>query len=201
MSVRRKSVLISVAHSSVAPGAVNVMHTANEHLISLRASIAAFRTLTGTCSVELFDCGPLTAREYSAAKVDRVNGCRPDLAVEIHLNAGGGRYSEVIHHRSSAVGAAAASAIAGALADGLRPRFSTAELETRGARPNSIEKDKHMFFFLERTVVSAVIVEGLFIDRESHVRWLLGADGGAAGAEVYGTIVAHGIKRWLGVAA
>lgn len=192
-----KSVLISVAHSCKAQGAYNAIHGVHEYLISLRASIAAFRTLTGNCAVELFDCGPLAQTEYDDAKIAKVNNCKPDLAVEIHLNAGGGRYSEAIHRAGSLVGEAAAKAIGVSLADGLGPRFARADFEPHGARPNTVEKDKHLFFFLERTTQPAVIVEGLFIDREAHARWLVGVNGGEAGAESYGVIVAEGIKRWL----
>ena len=191
-----KSVLISVAHSCIAKGAHNAIHAADEYLISLRASIAAWRTLTGVCAVELFDCGPLRPNEYDDAKIAKVNGCKPDLAVEIHLNAGGGRYSEVLHKDGSLFGTTAAKYVAASLSDGLRPRFASADLDMRGARPNTIEKDKNLFFWLERTSCPALIVEGLFIDREAHIRWLIGQDGQASGAETYGVLVAEGIKRW-----
>lgn len=191
-----KSVLISVAHSCSSTGANNAIHAVSEYLVSLRASIAAWRTLTGTCAVELFDCGPLKPNEYDDAKVAKVNNCKPDLAVEIHLNSGGGRYSEVLHKDGSLFGTTVAKRIAESLADGLRPRFAPADLEMRGARANSVEKDKHLLFFLERTSAPAVIVEGLFIDREAHVRWLVAEDGNERGAEAYGVFVANGIKRW-----
>ena len=64
---------------------------------------------------------------------------------------------------------------------------------SRGGRPNTVEQDKHLMFLLERTTPPAVIVEGLFLTNADQAAWLAG-DGGC---EVYGLLVAAGVRLWL----
>lgn len=180
------SVLISVAHSSKAQGAADSQGVLTEYFVSLRASQACWRSLSGEHAVELFDCGPLPASEYDNAKIDRVNSCKPDLAVEIHCNAGPptARYHEVIY--ASAEGMTAAQFVINALSAGFAAGNHTG-WPRRGAR-----LDDRGLFFLQKTSVPAIVVEGVFISNDEQAAWL-----STGGAESYGILVAEGIKRWL----
>jgi N-acetylmuramoyl-L-alanine amidase len=180
------SVLISVAHSAKAQGAWDSQKTLSEYRVSLRASEACWRSLSGEFAVELFDCGPLSADEYDDAKIERINSCKPSLAVEIHCNASENRnakYHEVIY--GSAQGMLAAEHVCNALT----AAFSGGNHKwpRRGAR-----LDDRGLFFIKRTAVPAIIVEGLFISNDEQAAWL-----STGGAETYGILVANGIKRWL----
>jgi N-acetylmuramoyl-L-alanine amidase len=164
----------------------------SEYMVSLRATLAAFRNLSGEVPVEMFDVGPFKHSEYDDLKVEAVNRCKPKLAIEIHCNGGppARNYGEVIYHRKSAEGMHAAQDIAQALKDGFSDRH---KWPNRGARVNTIAEDNHLMFFLERTNVPAVIVEGLFLSNLEQAAWLAG-DGGC---EAYGLLVAEGVRKWL----
>jgi len=186
-------IMISVAHSSRSIGAVSPHGALTEYLISLRASVAAFRCLAGEFPVELFDVGPEPSISYDDLKVDRVNSCRPLLAVEIHCNSGpaGAQYSETIYSGPKSPAKEPAAFIAAALRDGFSTIYGK-RWPSRGART-----DDRGLFFLQRTIVPAVIVEGLFISNKEQSEWLGESRSDGAGAEHYGVLVATGIKNWL----
>lgn len=163
-------------------------------MVSLRASLAAFRNLAGEYAVELIDCGALMPSEYAIEKVARVNGCAPALAIEIHCNGASdprANYAEAIYHPSSPiVGRAAAQAICDALAVGYAANH--ANWSVKGPRANSLEQDLHWDFFLSKTSVPAVIVEGLFLSNNEQAQWLA-----TGGQEAYGLLVAAGVRKFL----
>lgn len=189
-----RPILFSVAHSSKAQGAKAPQDPLWEYFVSLRASLAAFRNLAGEHAVELFDVGPLPQREYDDAKVETVNRCKPRLAIEIHCNSGppSAEYSEVIYHAASQPGREAAEHIAKAIGDGFKAGHHK-DWQSRGARANTIQFDKHLMFFIQRTQVPCVLVEGLFISNPEQAAWLA-SDGGC---EAYGLLVAAGVREWI----
>lgn len=196
MSVDGRPIVFSVAHSAASPGVV--AGAAIEYAISLRASFAAVRSLAGEFPVALVDVGPFKQSEYDDLKVAQVNGLKPRLAIEIHCNATDknphASYSEVLHHRASQSGGVdAAACIARALEDGFKASNHHG-WKSKGARANTVDKDRHLMFFLERVSYPSVLVEGLFLTNAEQAAWL-SSDGGA---EAYGLMVAAGVRRWLG---
>lgn len=184
-------VLISVAHSKASQGAAVAGET--EWNFSIRASAACWAHLTshGITSM-LLECGDVPSPKYVSVKMDTIAQVAPDLAVEIHLNAGpsSANYGEVIYRLADESGKSAAEAIAHSLAGA----FSLSHRwPVKGARPNNKEQDGKMFFFLERTKASAVIVEGLFITNAEQREWLTSRNG----AETYGYLVGAGIVQWM----
>ncbi len=192
-----RPIVFSVAHSSAASGAVapgDLILT--EYEVSLRASLAAFQDLAGDFPCMIYDCGPFGVGKYDDMKVAAINASKARLAVEIHCNASdnqGVSYSEVIHHKLSIPGMQAAAVIARTLGEGFKQGYHKT-WRSRGGRPNTVEQDKHPFFFLERTTVPALVIEGLFISNPEQASWLASE----GGAESYGLLVAEGIRRWLG---
>ena len=188
----QRPVLFSVAHSSAAPGAVSPDGLFTEYWVSLRATLAAMRTLAGIVPCEMFDVGPFKPKDYDDLKVNAVNRCMPALAVEIHCNAGPqhANYGEVIHHARSADGKRAASVVARTLHE----EFAKLGFAwpSRGGRPNTVEQDQHKMFFLELTNVPAIIVEGLFISNIEQASFLAVNDGFGT----YGRLVAEGVRAW-----
>jgi N-acetylmuramoyl-L-alanine amidase len=182
------SILISVAHSSKSQGAVSAQGVLTEYHVSLRASTACWRSLSGEFECELYDCGDKTQCEYDEAKITRVNSCMPELALELHCNAGppGAQYSEVIYANEDSAAKAPGQVIAAALCEGFAGGHHKS-WPSRGARV-----DDRGLFFLQKTRVPCLIVEGLFISNEEQAAWLA-----TGGAETYGILVATGIKRWL----
>lgn len=194
MAAPSRPVLFSVAHSSKATGAQAPDQLLTEYMVSLRATLAAFRNLAGEFPVEMLDIGPLSPIDYADAKVTAINRCNPSLAIEIHCNAGppDRNYGEVIHHRNSSEGARAAEAIAHSLVNGFSAGNHKA-WPSRGGRINTVAHDKHLMFLLERTAPPTVIVEGLFISNQEQSMWLA-RDGGC---EAYGLLVAAGVRLWI----
>ena len=187
-----RTVLISVAHSSKAVGAVHHGGSPCEYEVSKRASMALYRHLSGEHAVELFDCGALTQNEYDDAKIARVNQCKPALAIELHCNASAdprANYFEAIYAKYSPAKAAAEHIVA-ALAEGYKSQ-ALGHWKNNGARA-----DDRNLFFLQRTIVPCVIVEGLFISNDEQAKWLV-SGGTNTGQDQYGSFVANGIKRWL----
>ncbi len=189
-----RPILFSVAHSSAASGVYAADELLSEYTVSKRASLAALRNLAGEVPVELLDVGPFPQSVYDDLKVDAVNRCKPRLAIEIHCNGGppGASYGEVIHHRLSKPGAEAAAVVSRTIADGFQ-KGEHRLWRSHGGRPNTVEYDKHLMFFLERTDVPAIIVEGLFLSNPQQASWLA-----RGGCEAYGLLVAEGVRRWLG---
>lgn len=184
------SAMIVIAHSSQARGASEQKHGLDEWVISRRASVAAFEYLSGDFECSLYDVGPVKDDgAYLARKVLKADAQAPMIAVEIHCNAGPATadYREAIHWPNSAVGAAAARAIA----DGLNARWPM--LKPAVARPNDKSKDRHWFYFLRKAVPATVIVEGFFITNPGHLARLAEADG----PEEYGRAVARGLRIFL----
>jgi N-acetylmuramoyl-L-alanine amidase len=153
--------------------------------------MALYRHLSGEFAVELYDCGALTQSEYDDAKVARVNQCKPSLALELHCNAGPPKanYFEAIYAKYSPAKEAAEHVVE-ALAEGYKSQ-GLGHWKNNGARC-----DDRGLFFLQRTIVPCVIVEGLFISNDDQAKWLV-TGGNTTGQDLYGTFVANGIKRWL----
>jgi len=192
--MRLRPVLFSVAHSSVAPGAITPDGLHSEYYVSLRATLAAMRTLAGDVPVEVFDVGPLKPSDYDEEKVNTINRCMPSLAIEIHCNASSNAfasYGEVIHHLGSVEGKRAADCVAMSLFEGFRKAGKN--WTSKGGRPNTVEQDKHKMFLLELTKVPSIIVEGLFLSNPDQADWLCGS-GDHAGE--YGRLVAEGVRKW-----
>ncbi len=187
-------ILLSVAHSAKDRGAHNGDQLLNEHDISFRATHACYRRLFGAqIQAHEFQCGWVDDFDYAPMKIKTVNALLPDLAVEMHCNWSPNpahNYSEVIHHPGSPRGKSAATFIASALEAGMGAPHH--KWPSRGARPNTIDEDKHHDFFLWKTDSAAVIVEGLFISNAEQCAWLA-----KTGAEAYGLLVADGILEWI----
>ena len=101
--------------------------------------------------------GHLLATGPLPEKIKAVNDGGFDLAVEVHLNAGGGRGSETLYHHSSGKGKAYAVAIEKALSDTGR--------RSRGAKVGWYRMDgKTPLALLQGTKCPALIFEAFFID-------------------------------------
>ncbi len=184
-------VMIAVAHSNKSKGVV--VHKDGldvyEYEISKRASIGLLRALSNDFRLTYDHHVVAGASRYLDAKVDAINALMPNIAVEIHCNAGppSANYREVIYAQGSTRGKAAAEHVAKALTEAFP------QLKPCKARANSVEMDKHLFYFLERTKVPALIVEGVFLTNPEHLECMQ-IEGGA---ESYGTAVARGLRAYL----
>lgn len=184
-------VMIVVAHSSLSRGVPSEAISIDEYEVSKRASLAAMRNLIDDHAIELFSVGAVKGdTHYLPMKVDKVNGCNPSLAVEIHCNGSDlpqADYREVIYWPGSVNGKLAAQCVADALSAAF-PEWKKCQ-----ARENSVAADKHELYFLRETKVASIIVEGLFLSHPAHVQ-RVAAEGGA---EDYGLAIAAGLREFV----
>ena len=117
------------------------------------------------------------------AKVVLLNQARVDLAVEIHLNGGGGNYSCCLHHPNSASGRHAANWIARAYQHTFQWAAHGAQPETRYGRSG--------LAMLHHTHMPAVIAEPGFLDNEAQ-GW-----GNPIPQQLYAMATATGILQWV----
>ncbi len=150
--------------------------------------------MSGMYQVELYDVGDVASPSiYARFKMNRVNQCRPAIAIEIHCNAAADpkpNYGEVIYYKDSVVGRAVAEHVATAVKAGFAAKGMVGPWH--GARANTVALDKDLFFFLEDSIVPAIIVEGMFISNPHQAVYL-----STGGAEDYGIAVADGVMSWL----
>ncbi len=184
------SLMIVVAHSSKSRGVATSVPNLDEYEVSKRASLAAMRNLMDDFETELFSVGPvLGGPAYMPRKVEKINGCAPSLALEIHCNGADdpkASYREVIYWPGSARGKAAAEYIALALNVAF-PSWSVCR-----ARENAVAADLHWMYLLKNSKVPALIVEGLFLSNPIQQQRM-----SQGGAEDYGLAVAAGMRNFL----
>ena len=123
-------------------------------------------------------------------RVQRFNAAKADLAVELHLNAGGGRYSTVLYWdaggtgKASLLGRAAASRVTQMFSAGL-------PWKTIGARPQSYFG--RSLYFLNRTTMTSIILEPGFKDNATHSALFASSEGVAR----YAALTFAGLSRYL----
>jgi hypothetical protein len=183
------SLMIVVAHSSKSRGVSTPTAGFDEYEVSKRASLALMRALMDDYEVELYSVGAVQgAGKYLPRKIEKINGCKPSLAIEIHCNGGppSANYREVIFWPGSEKGEAAAKHIASALDTGF-PTWPKTK-----ARANHPNLDLHWMYFLQQAKVPSLIIEGLFLSNPMQRNYIQGV-----GAEQYGLAIADGVRKFL----
>ncbi|MBQ8303466.1 MAG: N-acetylmuramoyl-L-alanine amidase [Clostridia bacterium] len=121
-------------------------------------------------------------------KIDECNAFSPDLALDIHNNAGGGDGAEVYHHFGGGVGKT--------LAENILKEMVKAGQNSRGAKTRKNSAGRDYFAFIRETACPAVIVECAFLDNEKDVA-LISTSGGRKNIA---TAICKGILATLGIA-
>lgn len=119
------------------------------------------------------------------AKVGRFNTEKADLAIELHLNAGGGDYSLVLHHRTSTAGARLAMCVS----TQFKAAFPWRQMPADSGHGFTGRK----LAFLTNTHMPAIITEPGFMDCPEH-RELMESPAFPAR---YAAAVYLGIERYL----
>lgn len=121
-------------------------------------------------------------------KIDECNAFSPDLALDIHNNAGGGDGAEVYHHYGGGLGKT--------LAENILKEMVNAGQNSRGAKTRKNSAGRDYFAFIRETACPAVIVECAFLDNEKDVA-LISTSGGRKNIA---TAICKGILATLGIA-
>ena len=179
-----KKVFIGVGHGGIDSGA-----TANgfkEKDLNLAIALA--------CNSELVRHGVSVqmsrTKDENDALTEEIKECNafnPDLAIDIHNNAGGGDGAEAYYHYKGGM-----SKI---LADNVLSEIVKIGQNSRGAkiRKNSIGRD--YYGFIRETKAPAVIVECAFVDNATDMQII----DTAAEQKAMGVAIAKGIIKTLGI--
>lgn len=120
-------------------------------------------------------------------EIKECNAYAPDLAVDIHNNAGGGNGTEVFYSHLGGKGKT--------LAEDILAEIVKLGQNSRGAKIRKNANGKDYYGFIRETSCPAVIVECAFVDNASDLR-ILATEGDR---KKVGVAIAHGILKALGV--
>jgi N-acetylmuramoyl-L-alanine amidase len=120
-------------------------------------------------------------------EIRECNAFSPDLAVDIHNNAGGGDGAEVFHHHGGGKGKTLATNI-------LDEVIKTGQ-NSRGAKTRKNAAGRDYYGFIREITAPAVIVECAFVDNATDVE-ILATEGKR---KSMGQAIAKGILKTLGV--
>jgi N-acetylmuramoyl-L-alanine amidase len=179
-----KKVFIGVGHGGSDPGAV--ANGFKEKDLNLVIALA--------CQDELARHGVLVKmsrtkddNESLTEKINECNSYAPDLALDIHNNAGGGDGAEVYHHYKGGTGKT--------LANNILAEVVAIGQNSRGAKIKTNSSGKDYFGFIRDTAAPAVIVECAFLDTKDVQIIDTNAE-----QRAMGVAIAKGILKTLGVA-
>jgi N-acetylmuramoyl-L-alanine amidase len=121
-------------------------------------------------------------------EIRECNAYGPDLAVDIHNNAGGGDGGEVFYHHGGGKGRV--------LAQNILDEMVKAGQNSRGAKTRKNASGKDYYGFIRETSCPAVIVECAFVDNATD-RQIVATEGKR---RAMGVAIAKGILKALDVA-
>ena len=178
-------VFIGVGHGGSDPGAVaNGFHEAD---LNLAIALA--------CQDELARHGVLTKisrtkdeNDPLSEEIKECNAYDPDLAVEIHNNAGGGDGAEVYYSVYGGTGKV--------LAENILSEIVKIGQNSRGAKTRKNSSGGDYYGWIRSTKAPAVIVEGAFLDNKKDIQIM----DTKAEQITFGVAIAKGVLKTLDIA-
>lgn len=177
-------VFIGVGHGGSDPGAV--ANGFKEKDLNLSIALA--------CQEELVRHGVTVlmnrTKDETEDLTQRIVECNkfsPDLALDIHNNAGGGDGAEVFHHYKGGKGKT--------LANNILAEVVSIGQNSRGAKTKKNSSGQDYFGFIRSTTCPAVIVECAFLDNKNDIKILDTTEEQKA----MGVAIAKGILKTLGI--
>lgn len=178
-------VFLGVGHGGSDPGAIG--NGLEEADLNLAIALA--------CQAELARHGVSVAMSRAKDENDTIdeeirecNAYKPDLAVDIHNNAGGGDGAEVYHHHGGGKSKT--------LAENILTEIVAVGQNSRGAKTRKNASGQDYYGFIRNTSAPAVIVECAFVDNAKDIQII----DTAAEQKAMGVAIAKGILKTLGVA-
>lgn len=177
-------VFIGVGHGFSDPGAV--ANGVKEKDLNL--SIAkACRDLLAKHGVTVKMSRAADENDPLSEEIRECNSFAPDLAVDIHNNAGGGDGAEVFYHYGGGKGKT--------LAENILSEIVKVGQNSRGAKIRKNSQGKDYYGFIRETSCPAVIVECAFVDNARDLE-ILATE---SDRQKVGQAIAKGILKTLGV--
>lgn len=180
-----KKVFIGVGHGGSDPGAVSYIKEAD---VNLTMALACKEVLEAH-GVSVKMSRTRDENDPLNEEIKECNAFAPDLAIDVHNNAGGGDGFEVYHTVGGGVGKT--------LAINIEAEIKAIGQNSRGVKTRKNSRGGDYYGFIRSTKCPAVIVEGVFVDNATDVQI---ADTIAEQRE-FGKAYARGILKTLGITA
>jgi N-acetylmuramoyl-L-alanine amidase len=177
-------VFISAGHGGSDPGAV--ANGVKEKDLNLSIALAC-RDLLVKHGVSVKMSRTKDENDPLSDEIRECNAYKPDLAVSIHNNAGGGDGAEVFHHHGGGKGKV--------LAENILSEIMKVGQNSRGAKVRKNASGDDYYGFIRETSAPAVIVECAFVDNANDLK-IIASD---SDRQKVGQAVARGILKTLGV--
>ena len=179
-----KKVFIGVGHGGKDPGAVAFGYKEAEFNLDIAL---ACRDALRSSGVDVCVSRTSNVTEDLVDRIKECNAFNPDLALDIHNNAGGGDGAEVYHTKWLGKGKT--------LANNILAEMKKIGQNSRGARVKKNSKGDDYFGFIRQTKCPAVLVECAFIDNATDVKII----DTLAERKAMGVAIALGVLKTLGV--
>ena len=177
-------VFIGVGHGGSDPGAV--ANNVKEKDLNLSIALAC-RDLLVKHGVSVKMSRSKDENDTISEEVAECNAYAPDLAVDIHNNAGGGDGGEVFYHHGGGKGKT--------LAENILAEMVKVGQNSRGIKTRTNSNGKDYYAFIRNTSCPSVIVECAFVDNASDLK-ILATE---SQRKSMGEAIAKGILKTLGV--
>ena len=177
-------VFIGVGHGGSDPGAV--ANKTKEKDLNLSIALAC-KDMLVKHGVSVKMSRTKDENDTLSEEIKECNSFSPDLAVDIHNNAGGGDGAEVFYHYGGGKSKT--------LADNILGEIVKVGQNSRGAKIKKNSNGKDYYGFIRETSCPAVIVECAFVDNAQDLE-ILATEGKR---KSMGEAIAKGILKTLGV--
>lgn len=178
-------VFIGVGHGGSGPGAV--ANNTKEKDLNLSIALAC-RDVLERHGVSVKMSRTKDENDSITEEIRECNAYDPDLAVDIHNNAGGGDGGEVFYHHGGGKGKT--------LAENILAEMVKVGQNSRGIKTRVNSQGKDYYAFIRNTSCPAVIVECAFVDNASDLK-ILATE---SQRKTMGEAIAKGILKTMGVA-
>ena len=177
-------VFIGVGHGGSDPGAV--ANNAKEKDLNLSIALACRDELVRH-GVEVQMSRTKDENDPLSEEIRECNAYGPDLAVDIHNNAGGGDGAEAFYHYGGGKSKT--------LAENILAEIAKVGQNSRGAKIRKNSNGNDYYGFIRQTSCPAVIVECAFVDNATDLK-ILATE---SDRQKVGRAIAKGILKTLGV--
>ena len=154
-------VFLGVGHGGSDPGAV--ANNTKEKDLNLSIALAC-RDMLERYGVSVKMNRTKDEDDTLSEEIKECNALSPDLAIDIHNNAGGGDGAEVFYHYGGGKSKT--------LADNILAEIVKVGQNSRGAKTRKNSNGKDYYGFIRETSCPAVIVECAFVDNASDLKIL-----------------------------
>lgn len=176
-------VFIGVGHGGSDPGAVS--NNTKEKDLNLSIALACRDYLKQYVEVKL--SRTKDENDTLSEEIKECNAFSPDLAIDIHNNAGGGDGAEAFYHYGGGTSKL--------LAQNVLAEIEKTGQNSRGAKVRKNEDGKDYYGFIRNTKAPSIIIECAFVDNKKDMQII----DSEAERKVMGVAIAKGILKTLGI--